>query len=135
MKPIGIAMLVTALAGVSGQTTSRASSDKVRGGNSHSDKQSRLRLRITPTVAFAPALLKVQAEVPPAETNRRLVVSAESETYYRSTTIELDGNKARAAHYVEFGSLPVGTYEIRGKLFDDLGKLRAEVRRDAVVTE
>jgi hypothetical protein len=52
---------------------------------------SRLALRVSPSVAFAPANLLVRATVDVNAENRLLVIIAESDDFYRSSEITLDG--------------------------------------------
>jgi hypothetical protein len=52
-------------------------------------------------------------------------VSAESESYYRSSQIQLDGDRAPRTTYVAFRSLPVGDYTVRVVVRDSRGDLIA----------
>ena len=69
-------------------------------------------IRVTPAVAFAPADLNIRIRVEPDANNRAMAVIADSETYYRSSTVELDGDRAPATTNVRFRSLPPGEYEV-----------------------
>ena len=40
-----------------------------------------------------------------------LVVEADSDDYFRSSAIELDGANEKRLHSVEFKNLPAGTYD------------------------
>jgi hypothetical protein len=73
----------------------------------------RIGVHVTPSVAFAPADLQVRASVSADQENRALEVIAESHTFYSSSVIQLDGEKAPTATTVEFRSVPVGLYSVR----------------------
>jgi hypothetical protein len=91
----------------------------------------RIDVRVTPTVAFAPADLQVRASVPAEEGNRALEIIAESHSFYSSSVIQLDGDKAPTTTTVEFRSVPVGLYSVRvvvkGAGGKEVGSARAEV--------
>ena len=64
----------------------------------------------------APATVPITIAVEPAANNRVLVVEADSDDYYRSSSIELDGDKEKRLHSVELRSLPAGEYVVRAQV-------------------
>lgn len=64
----------------------------------------------------APATVPVTIAVEPGADNRVLVVEADSDDYYRSSSIELDGDKEKRLHSVELRSLPAGEYVVRAQV-------------------
>jgi hypothetical protein len=76
----------------------------------------RLSMRISPTVAFAPANLIVKAMVEANKDNRSIEISAESDDFYRSSEIQLDGDSAPRTTMLRFPSLPGGIYVVRAVL-------------------
>ena len=64
----------------------------------------------------APATIPVTIAVEPAVKNRSLVIEADSEDYYRSSAIELDGENEKRLHTLELRSLPAGEYVIRAQV-------------------
>jgi len=64
----------------------------------------------------APATVPITIAVEPAAENRVLVVEADSDDYYRSSSIELDGDKEKRLHSVELRSLPAGEYVVRAQV-------------------
>ena len=64
----------------------------------------------------APATVPITIAVEPAADNRVLVVEADSDDYYRSSSIELDGDKEKRLHSVELRSLPAGEYVVRAQV-------------------
>jgi hypothetical protein len=88
-----------------------------------------LSLRVSPAVAFAPANLIVRATVENNAANRSMEIVAESEDFYRSSEVQLDGASAPRTTMFEFRSLPPGTYEVRAVLYSASGDPRAEVRQ------
>ena len=92
-----------------------------------------LSLRVSPAVAFAPANLIVRATVANNAANRAMEIVAESEDFYRSSEIQLDGDSAPRTTQFEFRSLPPGTYEVRATLYGIGGDSLAEVHQQVNV--
>lgn len=78
----------------------------------------RVSLRVTPSVAFAPATLSVQATVDANAENRALEIIAESAEFYRSSEVTLDGDRAPRVTQFQFRSVPSGRYNVRAILMD-----------------
>ena len=76
----------------------------------------RMIMKVTPAVAFAPANLVVRAVVEADADNRGIAVIAESEDFYRSSEIQLDGDHAPRTNIFEFRSLPSGNYSVKAML-------------------
>ncbi len=91
------------------------SSSPVNGGEG-------LTMRIWPATSMAPAILTVQVTVETDGDNRLLEVVAESEDFYRSSEIRLDGSNAPRVNVFEFRSLPGGVYQVSGRLTRTRGK-------------
>jgi hypothetical protein len=89
----------------------------------------RLTLKVSPSVAFAPANLIVRATVIADADNRAIEIIAESQDFYRSSLVQLEGDKAARTNMFEFHSLPPGTYEVRANLFGANGESRATTRQ------
>ena len=89
----------------------------------------KMTLKVSPAVAFAPANLIVRATIIADADNRAVEIVAESADFYRSSMIELEGDKAARTNQFEFRSLPPGTYEVRAKLFGTNGESRALIRQ------
>ena len=51
-------------------------------------------MRVSPAIAFAPANLIVRATVQAHESNRAIEIVAESDSFYRSSEIQLEGDHA-----------------------------------------
>jgi hypothetical protein len=64
----------------------------------------------------APATVPITVAVEPGEKNRILVVEVDSEDYFRSSGVELDGDREKRLHSVEFKSLPAGEYTLRAEV-------------------
>jgi len=89
----------------------------------------RMTLKVSPAVAFAPANLVVRATIPADADNRAVEIVAESNDFYRSSQIQLEGEKAARTSMFEFRSLPSGTYEVRANLLGADGRSRAMIRQ------
>jgi hypothetical protein len=90
----------------------------------------KLAMRCSPAVSFAPANLVVRAFIEANADNRILEIVAESGDFYRSSVIQLDGDRAPHTNQFEFRSLPPGNYEIVATLVGSSGRTRAAVRQD-----
>lgn len=88
-------------------------------------------LSVSPSMSFAPADLVVRAIVPPDEANRAINIVAESETFYRSSEVQLDGEQAPRVTVREFSSLPAGEYDVSAVLFGQ-GARRIALARQRV---
>jgi hypothetical protein len=93
----------------------------------------RMTMKVSPAVAFAPANLVVRATVEADADNRAIEIVAESRDFYRSSEMQLEGDKAARTTTFEFRSLPPGTYEVRAKLYGSDGQARAAVRQQVNV--
>ena len=91
----------------------------------------RVGIHVSPSIAFAPADLKVSADVPEDESNRAVEVIAESPNFYSSSEIQLDGERAPRTTTVQFLSVPVGVYSVRvivkGATGKEIGSARTKV--------
>ena len=82
----------------------------------------RLTMRVSPSVAFAPANLVVKAMVEANKDNRSIEIVAESEVFYRSSEMPLDGDRAPKTSVFEFRNLPGGSYLVRAVLKGSSGQ-------------
>ena len=90
-------------------------------------------IRLTGRYYSEPATVRITVAVEPAAENRRLVIEADSERYFRSSALMLDGEKEKRLHSVEFKSLPAGAYVLRAEV-RSLDDVLAMVQEDLVVT-
>ena len=74
--------------------------------------QEPVRIAASPTFAFAPALLRVRVRVEPNAANRTLTITADSDGYYRSSLMELEGDTSEKTFFVEFKRVPAGQYQL-----------------------
>jgi hypothetical protein len=89
----------------------------------------RMTIKVSPVVAFAPANLIVRTMIVADGENRAVEIVAESRDFYRSSTVQLDGENSARTTSFEFRSLPPGTYEVRANLLGTRGEQRATVRQ------
>ena len=95
----------------------------------------RLRLSVSPVVARAPALLRIQVYVDPAPDNRLLEIVTESGEYFRSSSIPLEGEHASRSHRVEYRSVPPGAYTVLAVLIGDDGEVNAHVEESVLIVD
>lgn len=92
-----------------------------------------LKLKVSPMQSFAPANLYIRVSIEPHADNRVVSVAAESENYYRSSDIALEGDQGPRTVIVEFRSVPEGQYEIRGAIGNVQGREVATARQSIFV--
>lgn len=84
-----------------------------------------LRIAVSPAQSFAPSNLNIRARIVPNAENRAIEVIAESDDFYRSSQISLEGEQAPATIMFEFRAVPGGDYLVHGVLTDGAGHRRA----------
>ena len=92
----------------------------------------KLTLRVTPNVSNAPSTVIVRATVAKNAVNRWLHIEADSGAFYRSSEIQLDGDKAPVVTEIRLPNLPGGEYTVKAILRDNMGE-ETIVRRTAIV--
>ena len=90
----------------------------------------RLDIHVTPAVAMAPANLRVRATIEANRSNRAIEIIAESDDFYRSSEIPLDGDRAPRTTQLEFRGLPGGIYAVRAVLKGANGGVLALARQE-----
>ena len=93
----------------------------------------RLSMQVSPAVAFAPANLMIRTRVEPDASNRAIETVADSEGFYRSSTMQLEGDLAPRTATFEFRSVPEGEYEVTAVLIGIEGQRRALARAQVIV--
>jgi len=86
-----------------------------------------LRMTTSPSQSFAPAHLTIQVRIAPFAENGALEVLAQSEDFYRSSEIQLEGDRAPATIQFQFRAMPAGDYDVVGILKDRSGHKRSIV--------
>ena len=88
----------------------------------------RLTMKVFPAITVAPADIRVQAIVDRDASNRVLRIIAESDNFYRSSEIQLDGANGPLVSVLDFPSLPTGTYQVSGILVGTTGQRAAATK-------
>ena len=76
----------------------------------------------------APGDVDISIQISPTVKTHELRVYAESESYFRSTTIGLNGLDSDPVHHFTWRSFPVGDYQVIGMLVDSDGAEEIIVR-------
>lgn len=85
-------------------------------------------LRVNPAFATSPGAVRARVSVEPHADNESLKIVADSPTFYRSSTIMLDGESAARSYTMFFERLPAGEYEIRAAVERSDGTSLLEVQ-------
>ena len=89
-----------------------------------------LTLRLTPRFVSAPGYLRSLIRVAPHDANRVLRVEIDSESYYRSSDIQLEGASAPMSHFVDWKEVPAGKYSLIVSVIGPSGDPRLVRRQD-----
>jgi len=92
-----------------------------------------MKIRVSPSVSFAPAVVRVQATIELDADNRAVEITADSGEFYRSSRIQLEGDRAARTNIFEFPGLPAGDYEVTATVFGSDGRPRGRVRQTVTV--
>jgi hypothetical protein len=92
-----------------------------------------LKISVSPAQSFAPANLHIRVSIEPNAMNRTVAITAESENYFRSSEVTLEGDEGPRTVIVEFRSVPGGHYEIRSAVGDAKGREVATARQSVFV--
>jgi hypothetical protein len=91
-------------------------------------------VHVSPSVSAAPATVRIRVTVAPAADNRAVAIAVDSDDFFRSSEVALEGDRAPRTIFIEYKSLPPGRYEIRGVLVGSRGQQVGVARSGIVVT-
>ncbi len=92
-------------------------------------------MKVSPAISFAPATLVIKTRVEPDTDNREMDVVAESDEFYRSSTVPLDGDQAPPTSTFQLRGLPSGEYEVTAVVAGINGQQRAVAHAHVTVIE
>jgi len=90
-------------------------------------------IRVSPAVAFAPAELVIRATIAPDASNRAVHIVAESDEFYRSSELQVEGDLAAKTTTVQFHAVPPGEYEVTAAVIAADGRRSALARAHVTV--
>lgn len=99
------------------------------------DAEHKLVLNVSPQQSLAPANVNVRITIEPNHANRVVEVVAESDEFYRSSQIAIEGERGPKTIFLQLKNLPSGSYEVRSILSDALGHETASERRAVQVID
>jgi hypothetical protein len=88
----------------------------------------RLTMKVSPSMTVAPGFVRIEARVDRDASNRVVRIIAESDQFYRSSDIPLDGENGPNIAVLDLRALPTGTYQITGILVGTDGQRAAASR-------
>lgn len=101
-------------------------------GTSGSAKDN-VEIRLNGRFFAEPATVQLIVAVEPNADNRRLRVEADGDSMYRSTEIDLAGDKEQRLHTVEFKNLSAGGYTLRAQVLSN-ETVRSQAEQEIMVT-
>jgi hypothetical protein len=91
-----------------------------------------LGVRLPHVVSHSAALVRATVWVPRDGDNRLLRITLDSGTFYRSSDVPLEGNRAAQSHTLEWHKLPPGSYEVTIELVGSM-RVKQVIRRELQV--
>jgi hypothetical protein len=91
-----------------------------------------LELHVSPVLSDRGDML-VQVLVTRDAENQWMKITAESEAYYSSSEMELEGEYSPRVKVIRFRSVPAGWYEVTGTVFDHSQHVKGVARRSVMV--
>jgi hypothetical protein len=82
----------------------------------------KIAMNASPEISFAPANLTIRTSTEADAANRAMEIVIESPDFYRSSTIQLEGDQAPRTSVLEFRGIPVGSYMISARLLGQGGE-------------
>lgn len=86
-------------------------------------------------VVQSPGTIEFEILIQPTAQTEELRVVADSGTFYRSTTIGLDGKESQRVHTFEWHGFPAGEYDVVGELITTSGRREVVVRGAVLVID
>src|SRR5262245_30403661 len=88
----------------------------------------RLAMGVSPAMTVAPGFVRIEARVERDARNRVVRIVAESDDFYRSSDIPVDGENGPAIAVLDLRRLPTGTYQVTSILVGTDGQRAATTR-------
>jgi hypothetical protein len=85
-------------------------------------------IRVNPAVGIAPADLHIRISVERDASNRGLQIVTDSDSFFRSSLIQLEGDRAPVTTTIQLHGLPGGEYAVTAVLIGANGQQRAIAR-------
>jgi hypothetical protein len=109
-----VALLLTTVVPMSASAASRAERQGQRPAA----------LNVRPRMAMAGSGVRILVRVPADAENRRLRVTIDSESFSRTSEIDLEGLRAAEAHWFDLPALPAGDYLVEAVVYGSTGERR-----------
>ena len=85
-------------------------------------------IHVNPKVGIAPADVNIRITVEPDASNRGLQIVTDSDSFFRSSLIQLEGDRAAVTTTIQLHGLPGGEYAMTAVLIGANGQQRAIAR-------
>ena len=86
-----------------------------------------------PSVCYSPGLVNVRLTIEPHPANRAVEIIADSADFFRSSLIQLEGDRAPRTMSLRFRDLPPGEYAVVADLTDAAGRSRGFADRIVLI--
>jgi len=88
------------------------------------DAGEQVHVRVSPNTAMAPADVVIYVTIERNSENRMLRVSAESDDFFRSSDVPLEGVDSARISILRFRGLPSGSYDVTADVIGSNGRRR-----------
>jgi len=88
----------------------------------------RLTMKVSPALTVAPGFVRIEARLERDASNRVVRIIAESDDFYRSSDIPVDGENGPNIAVVDLRQLPTGVYQVTSILVGTHGERAAATR-------
>jgi len=85
-------------------------------------------IRVNPAIGIAPADVNIRVSVERDASNRGLQIVADSDSFFRSSLIQLEGDRAPVTTTMQLHGLPGGEYAVTAVVIGANGQQRAIAR-------
>jgi hypothetical protein len=90
-------------------------------------------VRVNPSVAVAPTALAISVSVAPQPGNRALEIVVDSGDFYRSSRVQLEGDRGPVVNTMKVAGVPAGEYEVTATVIGNDGRRGVTARAHAEV--
>jgi hypothetical protein len=92
-------------------------------------------IHVNPAIGIAPADVNIRIAVEPDASNRGLKIVADSDSFFRSSLIQLEGDRAAVTTMIQLHGLPGGEYAVTAVLIGADGQQRATARAQVNIVD
>lgn len=90
-------------------------------------------IAVSPRISYAPSTLRIRVKLEPNTENRAIQIITDGADFYRSSVIELNGERGPATVEFNIPNIPGGDYDVIAVLLGNSGRPRARTVQNVTV--